>query len=146
MQGSDPVRMPLYATSPPSGNILDIRSSETAPPWYSTPFFRWIAAAAILSGVVTATVLIGLLLFLRSQSIISGERVLSAFAQLANEQTTSTIQNVDATLQASAEAVSVAEGNGSNNGTINVQLRGLLDGRPFLRAITLLTPNEMAAQ
>jgi hypothetical protein len=56
----------------------------------------WLLSAY---AVVTAGVLVGLLLYLRADAIASGEKLVGAFAQLVDEQTTRTLQGIDQTLQ-----------------------------------------------
>ena len=63
-----------------------------------------VAAYALL----TAAVLSVLVLYLRNDAILSGHKVLAGFAELANEQTTRTLQSVEQTLEAAAEILSDA--------------------------------------
>jgi PAS domain S-box-containing protein len=89
--------------------------------------------------VVTAGVLAGLLIYLRDESIASAERVLSAFAQLTDEQTTRTIQDVDQTLEIAEERLaSAARAGTANEESVRIELNSLLASRPFLSAITVL--------
>ena len=88
--------------------------------------------------VVTAA-LVGLLVQMRVDAIEAGERVLSAFAQLTEEQTTRTIQNVDQTLEIVTERLAIARRDGAaSEAAIPDELRALLVSRPFLTAIAVL--------
>ena len=88
-----------------------------------------LAAYALMSGAVLA----GLLWQMRSDALASGENVLSAFAQLTEEQTTRTFQNVDQTLASlAADNAEMAD-----PAALAMELRVLLATRPFLRAISV---------
>jgi PAS domain S-box-containing protein len=94
-----------------------------------------LAAYALL----TAAVLAALLLYLRSDAVASGQKVLAGFAELAGEQTTRTLQGIEQTLQ-SAEAIRSAA---TDAGTVTPdQLRrefhDLLEDRPFLTGIRVI--------
>jgi len=98
-----------------------------------------VALLLIAFVLVTAGVLAGLLVYFRDESIASAERVLSAFAQLTDEQTTRTIQDVDQTLEIAEERLASAARTGSaSEESVRIELNGLLASRPFLRAITVL--------
>jgi PAS domain S-box-containing protein len=89
--------------------------------------------------VVSAGVIAGLLLQTRSDAIVSGEKLVSAFAQLADEQTTRTIQSIDQTLVDAEERVVAAIGAGSaSQDSVGAAFRELLRDRPFLRAVWVL--------
>jgi PAS domain S-box-containing protein len=80
-----------------------------------------------------------LLVYLRTEAIASAEKVSTAFAQLTEEQTTRTIQDVDQTLQIVEHRLTLAAHEGTlNEELIRVQLNELLASRPFLSAITVL--------
>ncbi|MCX7367092.1 MAG: ATP-binding protein [Alphaproteobacteria bacterium] len=88
-----------------------------------------LTAYALVSGAVLA----GLLMQMRSDALASGENVLNAFAQLTEEQTTRTFQNVDQTLVSLAsESVTVAD-----SVALTLELRVLRATRPFLRALSV---------
>jgi PAS domain S-box-containing protein len=91
-----------------------------------------LAAYAFL----TAAVLSVLLLYLRSEAIASGQKVLAGFAELASEQTTRTLQSIDQTLQA-AEAIRLAAAD-SGAARLHQQFNDLLADRPFLTSIAVI--------
>ena len=84
--------------------------------------------------LVSGAVLAGLLFQMRSDAIASGQNVLNAFAQLTEEQTTRTLQNVDQTL-ASLQGDGVLA---IDPVFLTAELRSLLVARPFLRALSVL--------
>ncbi|MDI1287050.1 MAG: PAS domain S-box protein [Reyranella sp.] len=90
-------------------------------------------------GLVSAAVVAVILLQLRSDTIAASYNVLTAFAQLSDEQTTRTFQNVEEALE-TVEAALVAMPHSGVDGTNDVQddLRRLIASRPFLRSITVL--------
>ena len=62
---------------------------------------RWRILVLLLAyAVVTAGVLVGLLAKLQADAIGEGKRLLTAIAQLADEQTSRTLQSVDQAIQA----------------------------------------------
>ena len=87
--------------------------------------------------VVTFAVLALLMLYLRTEAITSGLKVLGGFAELANEQTARTFQNIGQAL-AAAEAMlsTAAEAGAVDGGVVRSQFRDLLKDRPFLTSIT----------
>jgi len=90
--------------------------------------------------VVTGGILAGMLFFLRADAIRSGGKVLSAFAQLTGEQTTRTIQNVDEALQEAAALLSAStEAGAANKRPMQLAFQRILESRPFLRAIVVLS-------
>ncbi len=94
----------------------------------------------LLAAYVVVTAGLAALMFqMRFDAIDAGERVLSAFAQLTEEQTTRTIQNVDQTLEIVSDRLSVARRDGvASEPAIQAELRALLVSRPFLTAIAVL--------
>ena len=94
-----------------------------------------VAAYAFL----TAAVLSVLLLYLRTEAIASGQKVLAGFAELAGEQTTRILQSIDVTLQA-AEMIRLAAAvpGATAPDRLRREFRDLLIDRPFLMAITVI--------
>jgi len=89
--------------------------------------------------IVTAAILGGLLLYLREEALDSGAAVLSAFAQLTEDQTTRIVANVDQTLQDVEKKLTTAKLNGSaSEDAIRGELTALIVSRPFLKGITVL--------
>ena len=80
-----------------------------------------------------------ILLQLRSDVVISSQNTLTAFAQLSDEQTTRTFQNVEQTVEVvegqllASMRVGLIDAN-----SLNAELRRLVESRPFLRAITVV--------
>ena len=94
-----------------------------------------LAAYAFL----TAAVLAALLLYLRTEAIASGQKILAGFAEFANDQTTGTLKAIERTLSDAEAALSAA----TTTGTIDVdqlqpQLEELLKDRPFLTSIQIV--------
>jgi PAS domain S-box-containing protein len=88
---------------------------------------------------VTFVVLAILMLYLRSEAITSGQKVLGGFAELANEQTARTLQNVDQTLGAAELILSTAAKAGAaDEDEVRSQFRDLLKDRPFLTSINAI--------
>jgi PAS domain S-box-containing protein len=84
-------------------------------------------------------VLAALLWEMHVEAIASGEKVLSAFAQLTEEQTTRTIQNVDQTLEIVEERLASAKREGATSTEeIRRELQELLASRPYLKSIGVL--------
>ena len=103
------------------------------------PFALGVVLALAFYAVVSAGVVVVILLQLRSDTLASSQNILTAFAQLSDEQTTRTFQNVEhvvdaveATLAAAPPAVfaSVEQ--------MNASLRVLTADRPFIRVIAVL--------
>ncbi|MCF8534338.1 MAG: PAS domain S-box protein, partial [Reyranella sp.] len=95
----------------------------------------FIAAYALL----TAAVLAGFLLHLRTEAIVSGQKVLGSFAELAAEQTTSTLKDIVRTLGTAEELLL----NATVTGTVDVeqlrpQFEELLRGLPHLTSIQVV--------
>src|SRR5580692_3110863 len=94
-----------------------------------------LIAFALVTGGITAT----LLLYLRTEAITSAEKVLTAFAQLTEEQTTRTIQDVDQTLEIVEHRLASANDKGNfSEEAMQVELHDLLASRPFLSALGVL--------
>ena len=86
---------------------------------------------------VTAGVLAGLLVYLRSEAITSGEELLSAFAQLTEVQTAHALQDLQQSLAILGDKLAVrADSTGEKS--FNAELLALRASRPFLRAIAVL--------
>jgi PAS domain S-box-containing protein len=87
-------------------------------------------------------VLTALVWEMRSEAISSGGKVLTAFLQLTEEQTTRTIQNVDQTLEIAEERIASARRENTLSASgMRVELLLLLKNRPYLKAITVLDRN-----
>jgi len=107
-----------------------------------------------LGAMVTAGVLIGLLVQLRSDAIDASKKLLTAVAQLTDEQTSRTLQSVERVVQsvgailadaALAAAFPTLAGEPSENEqSIDVQLRKLAAERPFLTSIRVLDRHGLA--
>jgi PAS domain S-box-containing protein len=88
---------------------------------------------------VTFAVLAVLMLYLRNEAILSGQKVLGGFAELANEQTARTFQNIGQTLESAEAILSTAEDPGVADGAlIRSQFRDLIKDRPFLSSIIVV--------
>jgi len=88
---------------------------------------------------VTAAVLVVLMMYLRTEAVASGQKVLAGFAELANEQTTRTLQSIEQTLQAATVILSAAAGTGTVDADVlRAQFQDLIKDRPFLRAIVVI--------
>ena len=99
--------------------------------------------------VLTAGVMAGLLLQLRTDAIASSHKLLTAVAQLTDEQTSRTLQNVEQALS-NAEAIlaavdlsgafppSLAGGVPVDAGSIDSALRKLVEERPYLVVMRVL--------
>jgi PAS domain S-box-containing protein len=88
--------------------------------------------------VISATVVAVILQQLRSDVILSSQNILTAFAQLSDEQTTRTLQNVEQTTEVVETQLMASMRMGfADAGSLNAELRRLVEGRPFLRAITV---------
>jgi PAS domain S-box-containing protein len=108
-------------------------------PGKSPSNWRRIVLPLVAYAVVAAGVLAGVLLYLRTDAITYGEKLGSAFAQLADEQTARTVQNVEHTLQSADNILSAATGTSrAGEDPIGAQLRGLLRDYQFLKAIWVL--------
>jgi PAS domain S-box-containing protein len=129
-----------FVVFPVQMKILSWRSASG--PAIHAPIRGRLILRLLAYAVVTAGVLAALLLYLREEALASGEAVLSAFAQLTEDQTTRIFAEVDLTLQAVDEKMAVAAGKGSaSEDAIRAELAALLVNRPFLRGITVLDAN-----
>jgi PAS domain S-box-containing protein len=89
--------------------------------------------------VVTGSVVAALLLYLRAESIASAEKVLTAFAQLTEEQTTRTLQSVDQTLEIAEARIAAADRAGSaSQASIQAVFAAILADHPFLAGMWVL--------
>lgn len=94
-----------------------------------------IAAYALL----TAAVLAVLLLYLRTEAITSGQKVLAGFAELANDQTAGTLQSIERALQEAQALLTTA----ANAGPVDLELlraqfQDIIGDRPFLTSIQMV--------
>src|SRR5471030_1780237 len=93
-----------------------------------------IAFAVVTGGGVAA-----LLQYLRAEAIASNEKVLTAFAQLTDEQTTRTLQSIDQTLEIAQARIAAADIAGSaSESSIQMELVAILASRPFLSGLWVL--------
>lgn len=89
--------------------------------------------------VTTAAVVAVILLQLRSDVVDASQKTLAAFAQLSEEQTTRTFQNVEQTLEGvEAQLLASMSAGLVDANSLGTELRRLIEGRPFLRAVTVL--------
>ncbi|MEI7874846.1 MAG: PAS domain S-box protein [Alphaproteobacteria bacterium] len=95
-----------------------------------------IAAYALL----TAAVLAVLLLYLRTEAITSGQKVLAGFAELANDQTAGTLQNIERTLQEAQVMLATAANGGRpvDLDLVRLQFQEIIRDRPFLTSIQVV--------
>src|SRR5476649_2329508 len=111
---------------------------------------RRIAVLFWLGALVTAGVLAALLVRLRSDEIASTNKLLTAVVQLADEQTSRTLQNVEQVLQNVAAALSATSPSAMIGGvdtsapSIDAELRKLVEDRPYLAMIRVLDKNGRA--
>ena len=90
--------------------------------------------------VLTAGVLAFVMVQLRAGDIADAKKLLTAVAQLTDEQTSRTLQNVDQGLQ-NAEAIVAAAslaGTSANGVAINAEIQKLVADRPYLMVIRVL--------
>src|SRR5471032_2593484 len=140
MQSSDGLQIAAAHGGLPSRTCVNIRLPESGSIRRGHTWAR-SRVVGLLSVyiVVSAGVIAGLLLQTRSDAIVSGEKLVSAFAQLADEQTTRTIQTIEETLGEAEGNLSVAIGAGSpTEDSVGAVFRDLLQDRPFLRSIWVL--------
>jgi PAS domain S-box-containing protein len=98
-------------------------------------FVAMIAAYALL----TAAVLAVLLLYLRAEAITSGRNVLTGFAELANDQTAGTLENIERTLREAQVMLATSANAGPVDlDLVRLQFQGLLRDRPFLTSIQVM--------
>ena len=124
---------------------MDVIESDPLPASKPRGFARHRVAVLFCSGTaLTAAVLAGLLLQLRADAIAASYKLLTAVAQLADEQTSRTLQNVEQALS-SAEAI-LAEATlpatfprpPTGVESVDGELRKLVDERPYLTLIRVL--------
>src|SRR5471032_843170 len=137
MQSSDGLQIAAAHGGLPSRTCVNIRLPESGSIRRGRSSARnRVVGLLLVYVVVSAGVIAGLLLQTRSDAIVSGEKLVSAFAQLADEQTTRTIQSIDQTLVDAEERVVAAIGAGSaSQDSVGAAFRELLRDRPFLRAV-----------
>ena len=94
--------------------------------------FALLSVIAVLSGAVIVTSL----LQQRADAIAAGEKLGSAFAQLADEQTSRSLQIAEQTLQlAEVRLAAVAAAGGETEGAMRAEFRTLIAAHPFIRSI-----------
>jgi PAS domain S-box-containing protein len=100
----------------------------------SRPILLFVAFAAL-----TATILAGPLWHVRQHALSSGAKLVSSFAQLMDEQSTRTIQNIDQTLVFIAAQLDKVSGSGPDRtSAMSAELAKFIKDRPFLTAIWIL--------
>jgi PAS domain S-box-containing protein len=113
---------------------------------------RRIAMVFCVGALLTAGVLAGLMLQLRSNEVTEATELLTAVAQLADEQTSRTLENVQEGVQNVQEILATAERRAARAAaapsslkeevptteSIDEQLRKLASSRPYLSAIRVL--------
>ncbi len=100
---------------------------------------RFVAVILTYSAL-TAAVLAVLLLNLRDDAVTSGEKVLAGYAELANVQTATTLQNIERALDEAEEMVAseTRKRDPVDFDLLRVQFQDILEGRPFLTSIQLV--------
>lgn len=94
-----------------------------------------LAAYAAMSASVVAVILYQL----RADVVASHQNTLTAFTRLSDEQTTRTFQNVEQTLEGiEAQLLASMRVGLVDANSLGAELRRLIEGRPFLRAVTVL--------
>ena len=101
---------------------------------------RRFVAVILAYSLLTAAVLAVLLLNLRSDAVTSGEKVLAGYAELANVQTATTLQNIERALDEAEEMIATATRNRAamDVNLLRVQFKDILEDRPFLTSILLV--------
>ena len=119
---------------------MNTRQSTLGPaPGKSPSNWRRIVLPLVAYAMAGAGVLAGLLLYLRTDAVTYGEKLGSAFAQLAEEQTARIVQNAEQTLQSADDILSAATGaSRAGEDPIGALLRGLLRDHQFLKSIWVL--------
>ena len=98
---------------------------------------RRVVSLLLVYAIASASVIVVLLLQMRADAIVSGEKLASAFAQLASDQTAQIVSGVERTLRNAETSLSAATGT-SSEGSIRAAFRDLLRDRPYLTAIKVL--------
>ncbi len=94
-----------------------------------------IAAYALL----TAAVLAALLMYLRTEALTSAQKVLAGFAELANDQTAGTLQNIERALQETQAILTTATNTGPvDPDLMRLQFQDIVENRPFLTSVQLI--------
>ena len=89
--------------------------------------------------VMTAALVAVILQQLRADVVVASQGTLTAFAQLSDEQTTRTFQNVEQTLEGiEAQLLASMRVGLVDAHSLSAELRRLIESRPFLRAVTVL--------
>ena len=99
-----------------------------------------VAAVIAAYTLLTAAVLGVLLLYLRAEAITSGQKVLAGFAELANDQTTGTLQSIERTLREAQEILATPSqaAQPTDPDPVRLRLQEILRDRPFLTSIQLV--------
>jgi PAS domain S-box-containing protein len=135
-----------------SGSVVNILKLKSGADIGRRPAIRRRVAMAFCAGaLLTAGVLAGLLFELRSDEVTEATKLLTAVAQLADEQTSRTLQNVEQGVQNVEEILAAAESRVARAATlpsfqfevptaqaIDGQLRTLVSRRPYISVIRVL--------
>ena len=90
-------------------------------------------------GVMSATVVAVILQQLRADVVVASQNALKAFAQLSDEQTARTFQNVEQTLEGlEAQLLPAMRSALGDVPSLSAELRRLIESRPVLSAVTVL--------
>ncbi len=97
-------------------------------------------AVILTYSLLTAAVLAVLLLNLRADAVTTGEKVLAGYAELANVQTATTLQNIERALEEAEEMVAseTRKRDSVDFDVLRVQFQDILEGRPFLTSIQMV--------
>lgn len=108
--------------------MMPLRRFLTRPLWLALGFTLGLACLVALT-----------LAYLRTQAIESGERLTQSFAQVIEEQTSRTIQNIDQRLQLAAIGLAQLEAAGGiDEHSARALLREQVKELPFVRAIWIM--------
>jgi PAS domain S-box-containing protein len=109
---------------------------------------RRIAMAFCAGALLTAGVVADLLVQLRSDDIVEAKNFLTAVAQLSDEQTSRTFQNVEQAVQNADAIITAAAPSGAlpsiSADSIEMELQKLVANRPYLTGIRVLDEHGRA--
>ena len=102
---------------------------------FRTRIVLMLATYAVMSAAVVAVILQQL----RADVVVASQNTLKAFAQLSDEQTARTFQNVEQTLEGlEAQLLPAMRSALGDMPSLSAELRRLIESRPFLSAVTVL--------
>ena len=100
---------------------------------------RRVVLLLLTIGIASAAVIAVLLHHLYGGAMVAGEKLVTAFAQITDEQSTRTVQNIEQTLEiAEARLQMKASSRPGELHSLDTEISELLKGRPFLRALWVL--------